>query len=326
MKNNIQFPIILYVNGHSSHLTKALSDFCCSHRIEFVALFPNVTNVMQPMDVALFHPLKTTYRDAVRTWRMENNGQQLSKVFFPIVLKTALYLLDIQTIFKNGFKRCGLSPFSEDGLDYSKLMKSSKTNDTSNQHEQEEVNKEISSQENMNFVEKNINSDILGEFKNNYSNEWTGAVEYKELYNFWIHCKSNAITESSNPENSYQSKNDNFEIENYVFANTSEAVVNVTTISQMELEIAMGAFDVINVSNCTVVDDHSGFAGVTQNLSSDELDNSVIVIDKVRMDGKDFNTDIIASESITVNKIAIDKPEENHNEIRSFVIDRFCSE
>ncbi|EFN83040.1 hypothetical protein EAI_10597 [Harpegnathos saltator] len=166
-----------------------------------------------------------------------------------------------------------------------------------------------------------ISSQVTGiVFKN------VSAVEYKELYNFWIHCKSNAITESSNPENSYQSKNDNFEIENYVFANTSEAVVNVTTISQMELEIAMGAFDVINVSNCTVVDDHSGFAGVTQNLSSDELDNSVIVIDKVRMDGKDFNTDIIASESITVNKIAIDKPEENHNEIRSFVIDRFCSE
>lgn len=154
MKNNIQFPIILYVDGHSSHLTKALSDFCCSHGIELVALFPNATHVMQPMDVALFHPLKATYRDAVRTWRMENNGQQLSKVFFPTVFKTALYSSDIQTIFKNGFKRCGLSPFSEDGLDYSKLMKSSKTNDTSNQHEQEQVNKEISSQENMNFVEK----------------------------------------------------------------------------------------------------------------------------------------------------------------------------
>lgn len=168
-----------------------------------------------------------------------------------------------------------------------------------------------------------MNSDILGEFKNNYPYEWTGAVEYKELYNFWIRCKSNAITESSNPENSYQSENDNFEIENYESANTSEAVVNVTTISQMELdEIAMGGFDVINNSNCTViVDDQSGFAGVTQNISSDELDNSVIVIDKVRMDGKDFNTDITASESFTVNKIAIDKPEENHNEIRSFVID-----
>jgi len=58
LQNEIEFPVELYVDGHSSHLTMALSDFYCQHGIELIALFSNATYFMQPMDVALFHPLK----------------------------------------------------------------------------------------------------------------------------------------------------------------------------------------------------------------------------------------------------------------------------
>ena len=78
--------------GHRFHLTKEC-DFCSGHEIELVALFPNATHLMQPMDVALFHPLKLSYRNAVRNWRMTNDGQQLNKAFFACVLKSALYSL-----------------------------------------------------------------------------------------------------------------------------------------------------------------------------------------------------------------------------------------
>ncbi|KZC14197.1 hypothetical protein WN55_06628 [Dufourea novaeangliae] len=52
----IQFPIIMYMNGHSSHTTLALSDFCITKQIELVSLYPNITHTMQPMDVAMFLP------------------------------------------------------------------------------------------------------------------------------------------------------------------------------------------------------------------------------------------------------------------------------
>ncbi|KAJ8932260.1 hypothetical protein NQ314_014806 [Rhamnusium bicolor] len=56
IESKIQFPIVLYLDGHVSHLTLPLSEFCMKKRIELVALYPNSTHFLQPMDVALFHP------------------------------------------------------------------------------------------------------------------------------------------------------------------------------------------------------------------------------------------------------------------------------
>ncbi|GBN09300.1 hypothetical protein AVEN_89322-1, partial [Araneus ventricosus] len=61
-KEGIQTPVILFMDGHSSHLSLHLSTFCMAHGIELVALLPNATHLLQPMDVAVFHDLKTSWR------------------------------------------------------------------------------------------------------------------------------------------------------------------------------------------------------------------------------------------------------------------------
>jgi len=171
LQNGIEFLVVLYVDGHSSHLTMALSDFCCQHGIELIALFPNAIHLMQPMDVALFHPLKVAYRNAVRNWRMENNGQCLTKVHFASVLKTALYSLDTKKILVNGFKSCGLLPFSENGINYNKLLKSNKTTVEQENTSGQNTNS-VTLQENISFIESNIDSAVLQQFKNhNYCEE-----------------------------------------------------------------------------------------------------------------------------------------------------------
>lgn len=53
LKNDIPLPVILYVDGHSSHITMPLSDFCTKNGIILVALYPNATHILQPMDVAI---------------------------------------------------------------------------------------------------------------------------------------------------------------------------------------------------------------------------------------------------------------------------------
>ncbi|XP_066588079.1 uncharacterized protein [Prorops nasuta] len=52
VKNNIEFPVILYVDGHVSQLTLPLSKCCKQNKIELIALYPNATHIMQPLDVA----------------------------------------------------------------------------------------------------------------------------------------------------------------------------------------------------------------------------------------------------------------------------------
>lgn len=51
-------PVIVFLDGHKSHLTFQLSKFCRDNQIHLVALYPNSTHILQPLDVALFSPFK----------------------------------------------------------------------------------------------------------------------------------------------------------------------------------------------------------------------------------------------------------------------------
>lgn len=55
---NVPFPVIYFVDGHSSHTGIDAAELCESLGIMLIALFPNATHIMQPCDVAIFKPLK----------------------------------------------------------------------------------------------------------------------------------------------------------------------------------------------------------------------------------------------------------------------------
>ena len=57
-KSEIEFAVIIYLDGHSSHVTIPLVKFCREKQIELIALFPNATHIMQPLDIAFFHSFK----------------------------------------------------------------------------------------------------------------------------------------------------------------------------------------------------------------------------------------------------------------------------
>ncbi|XP_043494007.1 MFS-type transporter clz9-like isoform X2 [Polistes fuscatus] len=123
--NKIKFPVVLYIDGHSSHLTMTVSEFCREKQIVLVALHPNATHILQPLDVSFFHPLKLAWRTVVTDWRMKNNGQKITKEAFASLLKTAVDTLDTRTILGNGFKTTGLFPFSANAINYTKLRNKS---------------------------------------------------------------------------------------------------------------------------------------------------------------------------------------------------------
>ncbi|KYM93390.1 hypothetical protein ALC62_16007, partial [Cyphomyrmex costatus] len=123
VKNNIEFPVILYVDGHSSHLTLPVVEFCRKVKIELIALFPNATHILQPLDVAVFHPLKNIWKEAVNNWRLQNEGERFRREKFAPLLVAALNSIDLTKIIKNGFKGCGLLPFSINAVNYNILNK-----------------------------------------------------------------------------------------------------------------------------------------------------------------------------------------------------------
>lgn len=180
VKNNIQFPVALFVDGHSSHLTMALSDFCVENQIELVALFPNSTHIIQPMDVAVFRPLKSAWKTAVHNWRLENNGSRLKREHFGTILNKALEAINFSSILPNGFRACGLHPFTPDAINFEKVMKSP------NQiNEMEKKDTDLKSlREHLHFFEAQMSQETLTAFKNS-SDVWTGNVNDTNLFYFW---------------------------------------------------------------------------------------------------------------------------------------------
>ncbi|KAJ8931372.1 hypothetical protein NQ314_015717 [Rhamnusium bicolor] len=62
LKKGTQFPIILFVDGHSTHTSYQLSDLCSQLKIILICLYGNSTRILQPADVSAFKPLKSCWK------------------------------------------------------------------------------------------------------------------------------------------------------------------------------------------------------------------------------------------------------------------------
>jgi len=189
VENKVKFPVILYIDGHSSHLTMAVSDFCREKQIILIALHPNATHVLQPLDVSFFHPLKVAWRKVVTDWRMKNNGNKITKENFAKLLKSAIDTLDIKTIMKNGFKTTGLYPFSADAVNYNKLR--NKTTGNGGPDDAEPQNDDHNA---LSVMEKYIDPITLRRFEEvGVDEEWHGDLEDSSLFLVWKSMKSNFL-------------------------------------------------------------------------------------------------------------------------------------
>lgn len=183
LRNKISMPIILYVDGHSSHLTMPLAQFCIENGIELVALYPNATHLLQPLDVAFFRPLKAAWKRMVQEWRTENYGKRIRNEDFGPLLERSIATLNIPEIMANGFRACGLFPFSADALQYDKLLTKQNMSNSTNDFTPSEEER----QKHLEFFEKYIDSEVLETFAEAKKKEiWDGKLENQGLFNYWL--------------------------------------------------------------------------------------------------------------------------------------------
>lgn len=122
IKKKVKFPVILFLDGHKSHLSYSLSLLCNELQIEVFALYPNATRILQPCDVTVFRPLKEGWRRVVREWEDEHPGELLNKVTFAPLLEKAIQSSVKPETLVNGFKACGLCPLNPNNIDFSKCL------------------------------------------------------------------------------------------------------------------------------------------------------------------------------------------------------------
>ena len=123
IKLKITFPVILFIDGHSSHMTLEISKLCSELEIILICLYPNSTRILQPADVAAFKPLKTMWKKSVLEWRQKNPAQMLTLDRIAPILEDAIHNFSRDgTTIRNGFKACGLYPWDPNAVDYTKCL------------------------------------------------------------------------------------------------------------------------------------------------------------------------------------------------------------
>jgi len=199
VSTDITFPVILFCDGHTSHITVPLVKFCREKKIEIIILLPHSSHLTQPLDVAFFKPFKDHWRKVVPRWKIEYQRKSLKKEDFAKVLWYALNTYQGEkNAIVNGFRASGLYPFDANIIDYSVLDKKKKSKSSTDNvtctlpHETHgEMNCSTSSCSNeLELIEKRLSIELLQQFKAaEVEGSWTGDVTKQGLFEFWLEVK-----------------------------------------------------------------------------------------------------------------------------------------
>ena len=106
----VERPVVLLLDGHTSHINLEVSKFCKEAGILLYCLPPHSSHITQPLDVGFFSPLKANWKRAVDAYRVANIGKPVTKEVFARVFKEAwTNSVKMKTIV-NAFSACGLFP------------------------------------------------------------------------------------------------------------------------------------------------------------------------------------------------------------------------
>ena len=122
---HIPKPILLICDGHGSHLDVNTIDILVEHNIHLYCLPPRTTNVLQPLDVACFGPMKVHFSKISLGVKQNLN---VCKHNFTPIFKNAYEKTMSIAVIKNGFRKCGIYQFNKDAIDFDKLMLNGKKN------------------------------------------------------------------------------------------------------------------------------------------------------------------------------------------------------
>ena len=128
LKYNIPTPVILVLDGASPHISIEAAELCQEYNIQPWLLKPNMSHILQPLDLSLFSSLKKAIAKLVYGWQSDpgNAGQYLNKYTIVHLLREATeQCLQNKTLVGLGFKRAGLYPWDPTQPDRRKLKPSS---------------------------------------------------------------------------------------------------------------------------------------------------------------------------------------------------------
>lgn len=124
-------PVLLMFDGHGSHLTYNTVKTAMDNSVIILCLPPNTSHAFQPLDVGVFKPVKTTWKDILKSWSRESQRKTVDKAVFPHLLRKLWMSLRPEHVI-GGFRGSGLYPVDPERLD-SRIVSSATDSGTGNQ-------------------------------------------------------------------------------------------------------------------------------------------------------------------------------------------------
>ena len=114
---NPQRPLLLLLDGHSSHFELASIEMACKKEVIILCLPPHTTHESQPLDSAVFGPLKKHWTGVCHDFQQANPGAVITKYSFSRLFSQAwLDSLSAHNLIA-GFKNCGVHPFNRSAIE-----------------------------------------------------------------------------------------------------------------------------------------------------------------------------------------------------------------
>ena len=103
-------PLLLLMDGHSSHYCPETIRFAAENRVILFTLPPNTTHISQPLDKGCFGPFKLAWKDSVHKYMVSNPGKVVTRyAFSPLFREACMKSMTVKNIL-SAFKVSGVYP------------------------------------------------------------------------------------------------------------------------------------------------------------------------------------------------------------------------
>ncbi|ROL41877.1 Myb-like protein V [Anabarilius grahami] len=116
-------PLILIMDQHETHVSKDVIMYCRENKIEILCLPAQTTHILQPLDIAVFNPLKTAFSTMASRMGLVRGDLVVGKKQFSPLLKNVYPTAVIAQNIKAGFRKAGIFPLSRGAVDTTQVVR-----------------------------------------------------------------------------------------------------------------------------------------------------------------------------------------------------------
>ncbi|XP_021696059.1 uncharacterized protein LOC110675412 [Aedes aegypti] len=104
-------PVLIILDGHSSHKTLEVINFCRNNNVHLISLPPHTSHKMQPLDRTFMKPFKDSYHERCDVWIRAHSGARITDYDIAGIVRQAYLKVARTDIATSGFECTGIVPF-----------------------------------------------------------------------------------------------------------------------------------------------------------------------------------------------------------------------